>query len=151
VNNRGHRAPTGVFIFEGTDSTTGNTYRARRMRDLTDGSSSTIAVGERREKGTNGGRGGRDAGVWFGIWAPQHFRDQAYSTLGTGLMKINQGTGWNFCQSFSSYHPNGSQFVFMDGSTHFINDSIEHNTGGSVDSTFEALLSINDGQPVGSY
>lgn len=147
---RNHVAPSGVFIYEGTDPS-GNVYRARRMRDLTDGSSSTIAVGERREKGANGGNGGRDAGVWFGIWAPQHFRDQAYSTLGTGLMKINQGTGWNFCQSFSSYHPNGSQFVFMDGSTHFINDSIEHNTGGSVDSTFEALLSINDGQPVGSY
>lgn len=151
VHGRDWGDPSGVFIYEGTEPTTGKVYRARRMRDLTDGSSSTIAVGERREKGPNGGAGGRDAGVWFGIWAPQHFRDQAYSTLGTGSSKINQGTGWNFCMSFSSYHPNGSQFVFMDGSTHFINEDIDHTTGGSVDSTFEALISINDGQPVGSY
>ncbi len=151
-----HRAPSGAFQFAGTDPSlwTGgsspSSYRARRMRDLVDGSSSTIAIGERRDR-TSNGSGNREAAVWFGIWAPRHNRDYAYDAAGTGRQYINKGTGWWFTTGFSSNHPQGTQFVFMDGSTHFINENIDHVPNTAVNSTFERLLSINDGQPVGSY
>jgi len=120
------------------------------MRDLVDGSSSTIAIGERRDKATNGS-GHREAAVWFGIMNPRSTRDFAYDAAGTGAQYINKGAGWWFTMGFSSNHPQGTQFVFMDGSTHFINENIDHVMDSAVNSTFERLLSINDGQPVGSY
>lgn len=146
--------PTGVFYYEGTDATPAaggpSSYPGRQLKDVIDGTSSTIAIGERREKGTSGGH--RDAAVWAGIRVPQGWRDFSYDCAGTGTNYINGGTGWNFPQGFSSNHPGGAQFLFVDGSTHFIDENIQHvpNTA-AVSSTFQRLLHMRDGQTVGSY
>lgn len=151
-----HRAPTGVFYYEGTDPfqwTAGESpsaYQARRMRDLVDGSSTIIAIGERRDRISNGS-GHREAAIWAGIWSPRHTRDFTYDTAGTGRQYINKGTGWWFTTGFSSNHRRGALFLFMDGSTRFIDEDIDHVPNTAVNSTFEQLLSINDGQPVGAY
>ena len=47
-------------------------------------------------------------------------------------------------QAFSSNHPGGAQFLFCDGSTHFLKET----TDGKV---LECLASRNDGLPVGDY
>lgn len=130
--------PTGAFHYE----------RPTKFAFVTaDGTSSSIAIGER-----GGNPGGNCAGgTWAGAVDIASSRDFLFDVGGTGIQQINTGSGWNFPQGFSSDHPGGSQFVYLDGSVHVLNENIEHRVGGSVDSTFERLIAIADGQPVGSY
>ena len=58
----------------------------------------------------------------------------------------------------SNHVGGGANFVFVDGSTHFISDSIEHIeltwtqfNAGTPRGTYQRLFSRNDGQPLGEY
>ena len=131
-----------------------------RMRSITDGTSNTIAVGERRYQP-------EDTGVSCAVWAGTISADATHGhgsfdrdLAGTGVRAINQivpssstpPDDWNFSRAFSSHHPGGAQFVLFDGSVRFISETIEHSVGGSVpNSTFEYLIAIRDGQVVGEF
>ena len=129
--------PSGAFHFE----------RATKFAYVTDGTSSSIAVGERC---ANPG-GQRVVATWAASDNNNHTRNVMYDVAGAGVEKINTGASWNFPQSFSSDHPGGAQFVYLDGSVHFLNENIGHNTSNAVDSTFERLLAIADGQAVSGW
>jgi prepilin-type N-terminal cleavage/methylation domain-containing protein/prepilin-type processing-associated H-X9-DG protein len=51
---------------------------------------------------------------------------------------------WNVSYGFKSNHSGGANFVFADGSVHFINQSINHQT-------YQYLGCRNDGQSLGDY
>lgn len=100
-----------------------------RMADCTDGTSSTIMVGEIRET-ENVKRdvinheafplwsgGNNDGGCGRGVFS--HMR-QADATF-----FLNSKTGTDSNGSFGSFHPGGAQFVFVDGSAHFLNETID--------------------------
>ena len=60
--------------------------------------------------------------------------------------------------SYASNHPGGLVYAFVDGSTHFIADDIEHNRlteeewrNGGTRGTYQRLFSRNDGLPVGDF
>ncbi len=60
--------------------------------------------------------------------------------------------------SFASRHVGGAHFVFVDGSTHFITDSIDHNqltvaqrNAGEQIGTFQRLFSRDDSLTIDSY
>lgn len=56
----------------------------------------------------------------------------------------NDAEGRHFAWTFSSLHPGGAQFVFADGSVHFLSETLDY-------LTFARLARIQDGQPVGQY
>ncbi|HMF13213.1 MAG TPA: DUF1559 domain-containing protein [Gemmataceae bacterium] len=53
---------------------------------------------------------------------------------------LNVVYNWNTSWGFKSYHTQGCNFCFVDGSVHFITQSIEHRT-------YQLLGCRNDGQP----
>lgn len=135
--------------------------RSSRFRDMTDGSSNVIMVGERATsvrqidthasvlfgiKDTNGGGG---TGVTDGNTDPQNC-DLSYA-LGGGFTRVNY-QGLEGRQGFSSPHTGGLQVLMGDGRVRFISENIDHNNSTAVvDSTFERLIAIGDGQPVGEF
>ena len=59
---------------------------------------------------------------------------------------------------YASRHTGGAVFAFVDGSTHFIAESIDHNQlteaqwrAGMARGTYQQLFSRNDGQPLGEF
>jgi len=110
------------------------------FRDITDGTSNTILVGERA------GRVGTlnyGAAVWAATGASQHHKDHLYDVLAQTGRRIN----WNGNESdhrhsaLSSQHPGGVQVLLCDGSVRFLSENIE-----AV--TYNRLGQRNDGQVV---
>jgi prepilin-type N-terminal cleavage/methylation domain-containing protein len=147
------RAPnTGVFY--------GNSHVT--FADFTDGTSNTLAVGERNTQRCR-------SGTWVGTRRPTGSGTSGVAVLiGHSQSKLNQPDppiAWNVdrlgCgEGFSSLHAGGAQFVAADGAVRFIADTIEHRwyaaNGPATNGTeadarnpsngiYQRLLSRNDG------
>lgn len=119
------------------------------ISQITDGTSSTLAVGERSLKNY--------AAVWAGgnSWQGCGFADNQM-VLGTAFYPINDApvsrnidcdaTG---SANFSSYHTGGANFLFADGSVHFLSEQIDFRPNG--DGVFQNLAQRNDGDHVGEF
>jgi len=106
---------------------------AIKYADITDGLSSTIAFGERAHTLLS-----EDDQINWHWWTSGNYGDTMFNTLypinpfrklqiGTGGATDNNGQGGldAYVSSASSFHPNGANFAFMDGSVHFLKDSID--------------------------
>jgi prepilin-type processing-associated H-X9-DG protein len=98
---------------------------ATRFRDVLDGTSHTFAIGERTVLPVHASTPAR----WPSWCGP--------GGLGIGAtvsscvsIRLNDETNMH---AFSSHHPGGANFCFVDGSVHFISDTIESNSGGLTD------------------
>jgi prepilin-type processing-associated H-X9-DG protein len=139
-----------------------------RFRDILDGSSNVIALGERKwyTMFDSGDVYTSGAAVVFGIRrrnAQTHRADQ----VGCGCPGINYSQAWpqrdRSSQGFSSEHPGGAQFALADGSVRFIADTIQFDPGPDgttcandaaqcdVDTTWEHIIGIQDNAPVGEF
>jgi prepilin-type N-terminal cleavage/methylation domain-containing protein/prepilin-type processing-associated H-X9-DG protein len=104
-----------------------------KIRDIIDGTSNTMAVGERDKKCLSA--------LWFGVSNPEttkgnDYLNGAYEVLGRTSVKqndmsttlISSGRGGtptpNCALGFGSSHTGGAQYVFADGSVHFISDGV---------------------------
>jgi prepilin-type processing-associated H-X9-DG protein len=144
-----------------------------RFKDVTDGLSKTILIGERSSDGnvgliSNGPRnpaaGKAGGGILFlghGIRASYGW--PRYSVGFGGINLVNTGanqdisgtTGLAIASSYSSMHRGGAGFAMCDGSVSFISDNIEWinadngslstRPSGSVNSVLESLQARNDG------
>ncbi|GAA4435976.1 DUF1559 domain-containing protein [Bremerella cremea] len=117
-----------------------------RFRDITDGTSNTLTVGE-VTYGDLGDGIDRMAAVWVGMYDGSGYsgNDQVVrvtqeSLANTTARRIN-GT---FRNAYSSHHPGGAQFVFGDGSVHFLPETIDG-------ATMENLADRADGNTIGQY
>ncbi|QDU96902.1 DUF1559 family PulG-like putative transporter [Lignipirellula cremea] len=131
-----------------------SSYGKLKIRDITDGTTNTILAGERATRARSTG-----TGTLWGAASP-------YGNNQTLLSSTNLATAnWNrnYCLaggdrainqlsttvSYSSLHGRGAQFVFCDGSTHFISETVENDRNDSsttnADTVFEFLLDRKDG------
>ncbi len=131
------------------------------FRDILDGTSNTIFIGERKWNNCK-------AAVWIGPrnvnghgdWGIRMntsvaFTQQNYSTADTvSPNSANGGDGW------SSQHTGGSQYLFGDGTVRFISDNINFDTtqinpSSTTDlkmrGVFQLLSQRADGQVVGDF
>ncbi len=126
------------------------------FRQIEDGTSNTIAIGEIAFiRKANGVELRHQAAVWAGCVQGQQ-GNCVDDILATGRAAINHLTNNadQLAESFSSLHSGGGAgFVFADGSVHFLTQNIDYKTDGpsnasAVDSVYERLLARNDGQLV---
>jgi prepilin-type N-terminal cleavage/methylation domain-containing protein len=126
----------------------GNSVQAATMAHITDGTSNTFALGERAWLLKGRKLQAATALITNGDSSADSNQGSVYA-LGCGRYRLNCTDSDNCARGFSSLHPGGSQFALVDGSVRFISENIDHNTiDATIDSTYERLISIADGQPV---
>lgn len=130
------------------------TNGAARLRDIKDGTSNTVVMGESlMNKRSTAYQPLWGAGKHVGVFGrspvhsdPNHANNIRY--------RINQDTRWHptpgwgddrpYAWTFSSAHEGGAQFLMGDGSVRFIGENIDYNL-------FAYLNFIADGQVIGEF
>lgn len=145
-----------------------DSYQGIKLGDVTDGTSNTFFCGETLGYAELLGR--------RFIWDPAMYAATGNSfTAARTLSHVRTGHGelnpdWErtdlsdtvldeiLRNSYASLHSGGAVFVFVDGSTHFITDSVDHNRlteeqweNGETRATYQRLFSRNDGLPVEDF
>ncbi|MGA1616981.1 MAG: DUF1559 domain-containing protein [Planctomycetia bacterium] len=151
VNGKGPRAYArnrkGVFASPWPNDLSG-AVKPRGFKDVTDGLSKTMMIGERHVEAT--GDPSKTAWTsWTAVTEP-NMDGSGYK----GVMEVAGSTGypmnepaatsWMYQHWFRSSHPGGVGFCFTDGSVHFLNDTMPM-------STYQALSTIGDGDVSGTW
>ena len=119
-----------------------------RLRDVTDGTSNTIAMGEVRPRCSDHVNNGwyHNNSIWVATTAPINFKtcsndeDQGLAAANV----CNQWYTWNTSQGFKSRHKGGAHFVMADGAVRFLNDTIAYDT-------YQKLGARKDGKTTGQF
>jgi len=114
------------------------------IADIKDGTSNTIALGEIRPKCSWHARDGwmHINALWFATTCPINYpncpEEPDYSST------CAAPNAWSCDMGFKSSHPGGCQFLFADGSVHFLSESINYET-------YQRLGDRRDQRPIDQY
>src|SRR5262249_3265464 len=148
ANGNGLLPMMGDYYTDATHTTHGDWHK-RTIAQITDGTSNTLAIGEQWWCDNNN-QPPWQLGYSFG-WA---FGLSAQATCSIplnvvpypptannppGFPGVGQPNAWIYLRGFRSLHPGGGNFVFADGSVHFLSDSISL-------TTYKALATISRGE-----
>jgi type II secretory pathway pseudopilin PulG len=111
--------------------------RTRRLAELTDGTSSTILVGEKAFDPKV-----QTTTTWY--WDEPFFLGGSAGTARAGFGVLHDGVGIAYKQNWGSPHPGGAQFLTADGSLRTV-------SYGFSWSTMAALLSPADGEVISAF
>jgi prepilin-type processing-associated H-X9-DG protein len=138
----------------------------RRVRDITDGTSNTMAIGERCfQVGIADYAAANLWGILGSVGAAGADGDGYVWAIACGWVHINSvakpystGNNANHRRGYSSNHEGGAQFLMADGAVRFISENIDHNDAGKLPntpsgtaSTWSYIQGADDGNPVGEF
>jgi prepilin-type N-terminal cleavage/methylation domain-containing protein/prepilin-type processing-associated H-X9-DG protein len=136
------------------------------IRDIIDGTSNTIMVGERSS--VKWSKQSVATGPWAGVWAGQELTCDGITNVwclaGKTEFQMNSGKHSDVVGSttavdqpliaFGSQHTGGAQFLMADGAVRFISENIQWNdlpNSYSDVGTYHSLGSIADGRTIGEF
>jgi prepilin-type N-terminal cleavage/methylation domain-containing protein len=99
---------------------------AARLSEIKDGTSNVIAMGEIRPDCSDHANAGwyHNNSLWIATTAPINFPT---CPLDPALPdNCHRWDNWNTSQGFKSNHVGGAQFVFADGSVHFLGENMDY-------------------------
>jgi prepilin-type N-terminal cleavage/methylation domain-containing protein/prepilin-type processing-associated H-X9-DG protein len=145
----------------GTDGIFNPSNKRIAMRDILDGTSNTIMVGERASPDVlradpNNPRPGW-AAIWAGVdsWGVGPGNDALWGfttfRMQDGFFGGSLPTTYLATQAFSSLHPGGANFCLCDGSVRFVSQNIPWNAFGQPLATYNKLGNKADGLVVEDY
>jgi prepilin-type N-terminal cleavage/methylation domain-containing protein/prepilin-type processing-associated H-X9-DG protein len=116
---------------------------AAKLKDIPDGTSKTIAIGEIRPRCSafqwiHGWT--LSEGLWFATTAPINYPTNPDEFGPAPLPGHNWQLDFNTAMGFKSQHAGGAIFAYADGSAQFINENIDY-------TAYQKLGARNDGQP----
>ncbi len=116
---------------------------AAAFKDITDGTSNVIMMGEILPSCGDHHRGGwyNPNALWTATTAPINFNTCGKQGVADNQQNCNDYRNWQTSQGFKSDHTGGAQFVFCDGSVHFLSETVDY-------LTYQQLGSRNDGEPL---
>lgn len=128
---RPHRNPSGTrgMFARGVTS--------MKMRDVTDGSSNTIMLGETKPHYNPFGS----------IWARNVPEAMFHLKINSSFLKAredNNTSSWPDATGYASYHEGGAQFLLVDGSVQFLSENIDYETYCNLGDRF-------DGEAIGEF
>jgi prepilin-type N-terminal cleavage/methylation domain-containing protein/prepilin-type processing-associated H-X9-DG protein len=107
---------------------------AYELRNITDGTSNTIMMGETKPHYTEFGA------LW--TWnVPTTLFSLKLNSSFLKTAERNRTVNWMDAQGHASYHPSGAQFVMADGSVRFLSDTIDY-------PVYCLYGDLADGQPI---
>jgi prepilin-type N-terminal cleavage/methylation domain-containing protein/prepilin-type processing-associated H-X9-DG protein len=120
---------------------------AAKIKDIADGTSKTIAMGEIRPRCSafqwiHGWT--LSEGLWFATTAPINHDTDPDSPLSAVTPGRNWELDFNTAMGFKSRHAGGAIFAFADGSARFITEDIDY-------TTYQKLGARADGQPIEEF
>ena len=123
---------------------------AAKFRDITDGTTNTIAFLEIRPYCTQDDHGYRgwaaSRAMWYATTAPLNFP----TCPGEKGVPVSGGSGchspvsWNTSMGAKSLHPGGVNVCLCDGSVRFLSETVDH-------ALYQALGDRRDGVPISPY